>query len=42
MDLRARLEDWRGLLRADARVARKMLTHLIDGRLTFTADLAGC
>ena len=37
-DLRARLEDWRAMLRRQGPIARQMLTKLIDGRLTFTPD----
>ena len=37
-DLRARLKNWRGLLRGYAPNARQVLAQLIDGRLTFTPE----
>jgi site-specific DNA recombinase len=35
-----RLDDWRGMLRQEPRVARQMLTKLLAGRITFTPSEA--
>jgi site-specific DNA recombinase len=35
-----RLDDWRGMLRQEPRIARQMLTKLLAGRITFTPSEA--
>ena len=39
--LRARLKEWRGLLREHAPRARQMVRKLIEGRIVFTLDRKG-
>ena len=39
MDLRKKIDEWRGLLRRQTPIARQMLTKLINGRLVFAPDV---